>query len=496
MKASPMTIRRTTEYWSAQRAATSMSELAYCERALAHILAGWIPKIPDLRVKSELGQHIFQAFDRANQLRRRSSALSRADAAAPAIPEGYRAVMMRVDGARNTEALLAALYHVIFPHVTLLYREHIARTDPIGDGSSLRLVGLALPEVEARVTWGKENLHLREPAAHLASFLEELRSLWDARRQGAGLSWDNPLWKPLDRVHVAARPAEFSRCEPGSLGLLPVDSMRDPRDIAMLLHADLDEEYTTLELIARNSYEHPEMPWQFHFDMARHASDEARHARLISRLLEERGFGYGDFSINTSSYDGLYQFAPCEAGSRKELLWRMLIRQTFMEGLALDSLAHESKRREVAGQQDISCAFDYIVRDEIFHTESGLRWSRHLLGDDPRAALQERYEALKYFTALAESVRARFAENNLETVMAELVAIEEGKRRRGGKLPERPLNYAGRREAGFTEVDIQQILDWGYATLEPGTVPSFEESEFTRSRRQDANATGLSPLLG
>lgn len=40
----------------------------------------------------------------------------------------------------------------------------------------------------------------------------------------------------------------------------------------------------------------------------------------------------------------------------------------------------------------------------------------------------------------------------------------ERKRRRGGKLPERPINFTGRRQAGYAEVDIQQVLDWGYAT--------------------------------
>ena len=107
----------------------------------------------------------------------------------------------------------------------------------------------------------------------------------------------------------------------------------------MFLHKELDEEYTTLELIARNSYEHPDMPWAFHRDMARQASDEARHAIMIRRLMTARGFRHGDFPLSTSSYDGIYAFEPCEAGSRKELLWRMLIRQTFMEGLAIDHLA-------------------------------------------------------------------------------------------------------------------------------------------------------------
>ena len=176
-----------------------------------------------------------------------------------------------------------------------------------------------------------------------------------------------------------------------------MDPLHDPRDIGIFLHKELDEEYTTLELMARNSYEHPDMPWAFHRDMARQASDEARHAIMITRLMTARGFRHGDFALSTSSYDGIYEFEPCEAGSRQELLWRMLIRQTFMEGLASTIWPMRSSAAASAGQTDIAAVFEYILRDEVFHAQSGLRWSRELAGSEPEAVLQERDEAMRLF---------------------------------------------------------------------------------------------------
>jgi len=263
-----------------------------------------------------------------------------------------------------------------------LYRQHLASADPVGDRSSLHLINRILPDVEAQLKWAETALRQIKTGPELPPFLGELESLWEARGNGPELLWAESLWQPLDRVTAAFRPEGLAHSTPGSLGLLPVDVIGEPRDVAMFLHSDLDEEYATLELIARNSYEHPEMPWQFHLDMARQASDESRHALLVSRLLEDRGYRYGDFPINPTSYDALYQFEPCEPGSQKEILWRMLIRQTFMEGLALDSFANEVRKREAAGQHDIAHAFDYILRDEVFHAESGLRWCKHLLGDE------------------------------------------------------------------------------------------------------------------
>jgi uncharacterized ferritin-like protein (DUF455 family) len=244
--------------------------------------------------------------------------------------------------------------------------------------------------------------------------------------------------------------------------LLTVDAVNEPRDVGIYLHSDLDEELTTLELVARNSYEHPRMPEAFHLDMSRQASDEARHARQILALMEPRGFRYGDFPINTGSYDGLYEFAPCPAGSEKELLWRMLIRQTFMEGLAIDSVAHDIERRRAAGQHDIARALSYILSDELFHAGSGQRWCKHLLGGDGEVLLQARYEAVLHYTTGAEALRERFVQDNLDKAMGELTLIEEGKRRRGA--PQRPLNRGGRERADFSDDDILQVLSWGYAT--------------------------------
>jgi uncharacterized ferritin-like protein (DUF455 family) len=300
------------------------------------------------------------------------------------------------------------------------------------------------------------------------SWLRELEELWNGRTAGEPLSLAEALWGPVDRVPRAVRPEGSRFGVSGSLGLLPVDPVHDPRDVGMFLHKELDEEFTTLELMARNSYEHPDMAWAFHRDMARQASDEARHAIMIKRLMTPRGFRHGDFALTTSSYDGIYAFEPCAAGSRQELLWRMLIRQTFMEGLAIDNLGYEIEHRRSVNQPDIAAVFEYILRDEVFHAQSGLRWSRELLGLDPQAVLKEREEAIRYFTARAEAARESFVMGNLDQAMGELAAIEAGKEQRGGKLPERPLNRTGRVQAGYTDDDIRQIVSWGYAIDDEG----------------------------
>ena len=442
---------------SPSQAAATLVQLAFVERSLAHILAGWAVKMPAFEAKRAFAAQMHRSMERATALRSRVNGLCHATAGEARLPAGWRLLLSHIDRAPSPAGLVAAIYRWLYPRLIALYERHRNETDPDGDRASVELIGTFLPALERE---RRDGLALAPDRR--GAWFGELDQLWERRLTGEMLALADAVWSPIERAPAAARPQGSRFSASGSLGLFPVDPLNDKRDVGMFLHKELDEEYTTLELVARNSYEHPDMAWAFHRDMARQASDEARHADMIARLMTARGFRHGDFPLSTSSYDGIYEFAPCEPGSRRELLWRMLIRQTFMEGLAIDHLAYEIERRRSAGQADIATVFEYILRDEVFHAQSGLRWSQHLV-PDPEAVRRERGEAIGYFTARAEAAREYFVMENLDAAMAELDAIEAGKGLRGGRLPERPLNRTGRRQAGYSDEDIREVVAWGYA---------------------------------
>lgn len=428
------------------------------ERAIAHIMAGWAVKMPSFDAKRVLALQMHRAMERATLLRGRVTGLCHAVASEATLPAGLRAVLLHTDRAQTPARLLCALYKFLYPHLSGLYETHLRETDPDGDRASIELIGPFLLQLEKEKREGLSLLSGRD-----RSWLRELEELWNRRETGEPLTLAAALWQPVDRVPSAARPEGLSYSKPGSLGLVAADPVGDSQGVAIFLHKEIDEEYTTLELMARNSYEHPEMPWAFHRDMLRQASDEARHAMLIARLMKARGIRHGDFPVSKASYDALYSFEPCAPASREELLWRMLIRQSFMEGLAIDNLAYEIARRRAAGQHDIAHVLEYILRDEVFHAQSGQRWSMELLGHDANAMLKAREDALAYFTARAEAARETYVMNNLDAAMRELAAIEAGREQRGGKPPDRPLNRTGRAQAGYTDDDILQVVAWGFA---------------------------------
>lgn len=455
--------RHKPTYWLPAQAANSLAQLAFIERSLAHIMAGWAVRLPSFEAKLAFGMQMHRAMERATQLRNRVNGLCHAIASQATVPAGLRAVLKHVDGAQSPAKLLAGMYQFVYPRLIELYETHQRETDPDGDRASIELIRTFLLQLKDEKNEGF-SLPPQIGRAEAKPWIQELEELWRARQTVEQVPLADALWNPIGRVPGAARPEGARFSQSGSLGLVPADPLRDPQGVGVFLHKELDEEFTTLELMARNSYEHPDMPWAFHRDMARQASDEARHAIMIMRLMHARGFRHGDFPLSTSSYDGLYEFAPCPAGGRQELLWRILIRQTFMEGLAIDNLAHEIERRRSVGQTDIAAVLEYILRDEVFHAQSGQRWSKELLGHDEKALLAAREDAMRFMTARAEAAREHFVMDNLDEAMGELAAVEAGKESRGGKSPDRPLNCIGRAQAGYSDDDIRQVISWGYAT--------------------------------
>ncbi|MGC1134209.1 MAG: DUF455 family protein [Nitrososphaeraceae archaeon] len=452
--------------WTVQKIIDFLNQIIYFERASAHILAGWNPKIPEMNVKVMCGQHLFQDMDNAAVLRNRNKALTMLEEKKSlTIPEGWRTVMVRIDSAKNTAQMLTGLYFVIKHHVTELYELFLANTDPISDAPSIRLISRILPEKIRQVLWAEKAMeHLNSESCSIGNrdiWKEEVEILWNCRHTKKQLIPTESIWNPLDRVTNVVRPSNMKRGEPGSLRIIPIDALRNPKDIGIFLHGFLNEEFTTMELVCRNTYEHPEMPWEFHLDMARHAADEARHAQMIEKLASDYSVKYGDYPIYTYSYEGLYEFDPCERYSKRELLWRMLLRNTLHEGLALDSLAFEIKKRRFLDQNELARVFSFLLADEVFHAQSGLKWSRFLCDGDLEETTQERAKAHEYFIDTLRLRRAKYVAHNIERAEAEVDILEEASKHY--ELPfHRILNVQARKEAGFTQEEIEQVINWEY----------------------------------
>jgi len=215
-------------------------------------------------------------------------------------------------------------------------------------------------------------------------------------------------------------------------------------------------------MVCRCSYEHPGQPWSFHLAMARHASDEARHAQIFRRLLGKRGFEEDSLLQHGANYEYAYQFPECEPGGERELVWRLLIMCTVLEALAIDKLPVEIAIRDTLGQADIARALDYISTDELFHTENGLRWTRQLCQKLQLDPMIERERVHGRFFGRQGEERDRYLQADSERAECE-IRILEGPDPDGMTFESR-TEVELRLRASFTEEECEQVDRWGYNT--------------------------------
>ena len=151
----------------------------------------------------------------------------------------------------------------------------------------------------------------------------------------------------------------------------------EPEEQKHFFHGLMDAELCAAELMARNSHEHPEMPWDFHVDMARQTWDEVRHAEIHDRLMAtELGCHWGDYPVGFGYFRSIYAL---------DLLGRLALFNGTSEQRAMWRHSHRRKVLVELGQETVARVFDYLLADEVPHVHNGARWGTHLLGGDEQA---------------------------------------------------------------------------------------------------------------
>src|SRR5262249_35896833 len=274
-----------------EQLATKLVGFAYVERASAHVLLGWLPRVPDIARKLELGEHAWQAIARGAAIERYVQTTSRIRGGHSfAVPRAWRTRMQAIDRSRSAEQLLERLYLDVRSGLLAAYRALRATLDPLLDAVAYELVTGALRETEAQVAWARRTLRAPKRARAPLAWLRSSR--------GAKLPRSAWLWAPISRVRVPARPPGLATHDDAGAIVIPIVPA-GRRTAAAMLHENIDAEITTMELFARCSYEHPELPEAFHRDMARQTSDESRHARGCLELAKAYGMPHGSLPTST-----------------------------------------------------------------------------------------------------------------------------------------------------------------------------------------------------
>ena len=362
--------------------AVRFSNYFHVLRELVHLGNGWLALVPRFEDKLRLGEHIHDDARAISKVRRRLYEL-RHPSDYPGAPGAQLTDLLdRMNAAATPQAYLEIAYGEAKPGLVRAMRSHLERLDPVIDEPSLHL----LEQVAAR-----QERHATELAVAERPGLEDLGALELRLREERRLTVMAPLDEPARDDFIEVTPEG----DPYLISDLYVNGAENHVPTAReeqrhFFHGLMDAELCAAELMARNSHEHPDMPWDFHVDMARQTWDEVRHAKIHDILMRtELGCAWGDYPIGFEYFKSIYAF---------DLLGRLALFNGTSEQRAMWRHSHRRKVLLAQGQAIVATVFDYLLADEVPHVHNGVRWGSYLLGGDERAyrakvrALRERLD--------------------------------------------------------------------------------------------------------
>jgi Protein of unknown function (DUF455) len=350
--------------------ATRFSNYFHVLRELVHFTNGWLPLEPSWPRKYALADHVHDDARALSKIKRRLYELrSPSDYPGSPSPE-LEELLDRMAAANSAQAYIDVAYEEAKPALAAAMRIHLENLDPVADEPSLRLLGQVLTRQERHV------LELGEPASAAGGDIGALPVR--LRTTPRELRILPPLAEPArdDFVEVTEHGDPYLTRElyvNGAENHVPTE----PEEQRHFFHGLMDAELSAAELMARNSHEHPEMPWDFHVDMARQSWDEVRHAKVHDLLMkEELGCAWGDYPVGFSYFKSIYAY---------DLLGRLCLFNGTSEQRAMWRHSHRRKTLMELGQERIAFVFDYLLADEVPHVHNGVRWGSHLLGGSEKA---------------------------------------------------------------------------------------------------------------
>ena len=359
----------------------------WTERRLMATLIAHLTAEPVWEVKCALALHQWQSAEHVSALRGRIAEMRHPVPPLDVTPDrALDRFLAELLHSANTAELLAGVYGVAYPALADVYREHIARANPLVDHPTRRLLRTALAETEEAVEWGREALAVvrgtdAKARREADAWSAHLSVLLDA---AGGIAGNRPVTRspspePL-RLERAFAPDFHPRRDerfPGSwnfefpphLVYSTPGVADDERNLALICKRALEMDVP--EMMASFMTERADQPWEFHHDYSRQLWDEARHAMMGTVALEARGIDWkSELPLNISFALRLNLHAtPLE---RQVMLYA--IEQSLMPAETGKRFEYETAK---AAGDELSAHFhDYDWADEVLHAQIGRRMLR------------------------------------------------------------------------------------------------------------------------
>lgn len=362
------------------------------------ILAGWLPQAARFELKCEFARSIWEDCQHVNALYLRLREIQ-APAFQKPSDEALVRTMSELLHAPDEYALALAMYRVVIPSLIDALETHETATFPNSDLPSVYVIQHALLDLRAQIArlepllaQATKEAAISPPAREWESYIAIL--LASAGGVGGfGERVPPPPAAPLCRKSFEA----------------PREAMRDERfthrasdDAPMPLETDYREhtveeferystEMLAAETVALVMFSLPDMPWEFHFDSARHLHDEVRHCLMGYEWMRTHGMDPFQSPQYLHIFKWRSQFPP--------------VMQYCLLTMGNEVHAFPYRHRRVEAHRESGDRLSeqfvrYDIADETQHVRFGKRWLPELIKHTGESRSLDRYlqDVLKVWT--------------------------------------------------------------------------------------------------
>ncbi len=232
-----------------------------------------------------------------------------------------------------------------------------------------------------------------------------------------------------DLISVECEPFEpISVVDPGRPTLpelvlpknLPKRRLGSKEGQAALMHSIAHIEFNAINLALDALYRFQGLPKEYYGDWLRVCTEEAYHFQMVREHLATLGYEYGDFPAHNGLWEMTFK-------TSHDPLVRMALVPRTLEARGLDVSPPMMKKLRAVGDHRGVEILKILLHDEIGHVWVGNRWFHYLCEQ----------RGVRYFDVFQELVD--------EYLTGQLKG---------------PFNYEARRQAGFTEEELEWLKNW------------------------------------
>lgn len=416
--------------------ALTLNQLTAFERRMVTISGAWVCRLRLPEAKYMMSRHIFQWAEHVDALRKRLSEMPGGKPETKVSAE-LEQVLQESLFAEDEEHYMMALYDVFLPELRAKYRMYIAQTKELPDRPTVKRLEEILTAIDEQIASGLA--HIKEhygAAAEAAQWGSHIRRLLQSAGGITGEGADATELKSLLK-HAADR-YEFPEMQHRSKTSYysykhPIEDYQwsktlqgEPWVERVALAVWLYNEMDACEYISTILYETDNMPWEFHFDVARHAWDESRHSEFGYTLLKQFGFHPEEFEVWVATYMSSMKLEPHERYTAVTCWYEpgsFMVKPSYLERLA----------QEVGGEDLVVELLKFDLADERLHVSFGSKWV---------PTLMERYGVTMEQKDFVEAIKAKGTKLRQEQEAAFVNTMPDEKRHSMNSIKEHLEKWA------------------------------------------------------